>query len=122
MPEMPFILSTLTFLPLIGAFVLMCLPRPNDLPEHDHDGDDHHGAPQKPPFDANRQLVNGVAFVFVFINLLLSVLLFANFDSSLFNATGRNMQFTEKIDWIAMGGAHIQYHMGIDGVSLLLIL
>jgi len=124
MPEMPFILSTLTFLPLIGAFVLMCLPRPNDLPEHGHDDGDAHAthAPEKAPFDANRQLVNGVAFVFVLVNLLLSILLFVNFDSSLFSAPGRNMQFTEKIDWISLGGAHIQYHMGIDGVSLLLIL
>ncbi len=123
MPEMPLILSTLTFLPLLGAFVLMCLPRPNDLPEHGHD-DDHHseGAPEKPPFDANRQLINGVAFTFVLVNLLLSIIMFARFDSSLFSASGRNMQFTENFNWISIGGAHVRYHMGIDGVSLLLIL
>ena len=123
MPEMPLILSTLTFLPLFGAFVLMCLPRPNDLPEHGHDDDGHHGTTtEKPSFDANRQLVNGVAFTFVLVNLLLSALLFSQFDSSLFSASGRNMQFTENFNWISLGGAHIQYHMGIDGVSLLLIL
>ena len=126
MSDIPLILSTITFLPLIGAFVLMCLPRPDDLPEHGHgDGgdDEHHDvAPPKQPFDANRQLINGVAFVFVLVNLLLSVILFANFDSSLFSASGRNMQFTERFNWISIGGAHIQYHMGIDGVSLLLIL
>lgn len=120
MSEIPYILSTLTFLPLIGAIVLMCLPRATDLAESH--GDDHHEPSVKAPFDANRQLINGVAFVFVLLNLLLSALLFFKFDSSLFNEKARNMQFVELADWISIGSVHIHYHLGVDGVSLLLIL
>jgi len=125
MSETPYILSTITFLPLLGALVVMCLPRPKDLP--DHHGDEHgdhngHVVPEKPPFDANRLLVNGVAFSFALLNLVLSILLFCKFDSARFDLPSRNMQFTEKFNWISFGSAHIQYHMGVDGISLLLIL
>lgn len=119
--EIPNILSALTFLPLLGAVVVMCLPKPKDLPDAGH-GNGHHEPAVKPAFDPNRQLVNGVAFLFAFLTFLLSVLLFFRFDSLAVNAAGRNMQFTERADWITLGTAHIQYHMGIDGISLLLIL
>ena len=124
MSQIPYILSILTFLPLLGAVIVMCLPRAKDLPDPhgEEDDHDHHAAPVKPIFDANRQLINGVAFTFTFVTLLLSILLFFRFDSSVFNVRGRNMQFVERADWINIGNVHIQYHMGIDGVSLLLIL
>ncbi len=124
--EIPNILSTLTFLPLIGAVVVMCLPRPRDIAAAGHghghdDAHDHGSADTRPVFDPNRQLVNGVAFLFTLVTFLLSVMLFLKFNSSFVDVAARNMQFVERADWITLGSVHIQYHLGIDGISLLLI-
>ncbi len=122
MSDTPYILSTLTFLPLIGAIVVMCLPKPKDLPEHGHGDHDEHETPAAPAFDPNRWLVNGVAFSFALLSLLLSILLFYKFDTIKFDPQHRNMQFVENTGWIDFGTAHIRYHLGVDGISLLLIL
>lgn len=60
-------------------------------------------------------LIRWVAFLTAVITFLLSIPLFFYFDSSSWN-----MQFVENIPWIKDFG--ISYHMGIDGISLLLIL
>jgi NADH-quinone oxidoreductase subunit M len=122
--EIPNILSTLTFLPLVGAMVVMCLPRPRDIVAAGHGhGDDHvHGVPEtRAPYDPNRPLVNGVAFITTLLAFLLSLVLFFKFNSSLVDVAGRNMQFVENASWITFGTVNIRYHLGIDGISLLLI-
>jgi NADH-quinone oxidoreductase subunit M len=48
---------------------------------------------------------------------LLSLLLWIFFDSST-----AEFQFVERYRWITIGGLTINYHMGIDGISLFLIL
>ncbi len=130
--QLPYILSIMTFLPLVGALVVMCLPRPKDLPEaHGHGDHEPHGEPEAPatpePFDLNRILVNGVSLFFATLTFLISLALFGAFESGYLDKSAGgiagNMQFVEKVNWIKIGAdSFVQYHMGVDGISLLLIL
>jgi NADH-quinone oxidoreductase subunit M len=111
----------LTFLPLVGAFIVMLLPRPKDLPEpHGEHGDESHGEPDLPtpalPPDPARNRINMVALVVAGLNFLISLALFGAFKSGT-----PGMQFVENHPWITMGNVHIRYHLGVDGISLLLI-
>ncbi len=123
MPQSPIpcILSVLTFLPLIGAFVLMFLPKPKDLVESHGDHDAHHEQPTAQTDDPARSLVNGTALFFVIVNFVISIILFAAFQSSYLNLNSRNMQFLEDVKWINFGSLSIHYRMGVDGISMLLI-
>jgi NADH-quinone oxidoreductase subunit M len=60
-------------------------------------------------------LIRWVAFLTAVVTFLFSVPLYFRFD-----ATTWQMQFVEDIPWISDFG--IRYHMGIDGISLLLVL
>ena len=60
-------------------------------------------------------LIRWVAFLTACITFLISLPLYFFFDS-----TTWNMQFVENIPWIQEFG--ISYHMGIDGISILLVL
>lgn len=133
--QIPNILSVLTFLPLIGAIILMFLPRPTDLPEahgHGHGGhgdEEGHGepAPTVPaPLDPARLLVNSVAIFFAVVEFLLSCALFGAFKGDYSNPLARgmakNLQFEENVHWIRLGTNWVNYHVGVDGISLLLIL
>ncbi len=134
MPEspIPHILSVLTFLPAVGALIIMfLLRRPQDLPEHHgaHD-DEAHGEPDQPtpglPADPARRAVCWTALAFALANFVVSLALFFSFRADWHNpeihAGMRNMQFIEHARWITMGSIEIVYRMGIDGISLLLIL
>jgi NADH-quinone oxidoreductase subunit M len=59
--------------------------------------------------------IRWTAFLTAVATFIVSVPLYFNFDSG-----AREMQFVENIEWIKEFG--ISYHMGIDGISLLLIL
>jgi NADH-quinone oxidoreductase subunit M len=85
-------LSTIVFAPLAGAFLLAILPR-----EHERG-------------------IQRAAFAFALIPFLLSLLLLAGFDA----ASTRAFQAEERLAWIPTWG--IGYHVGIDGVSLFLVL
>ena len=128
----PHILSVLTFLPAVGALVIMfLLRRPTDLPEHHGAHDDAaHGEPDAPtpglPADPARRTVCWTALAFAVANFVVSLVLFFSFqagyrDPQILSGM-RNMQFTEVANWVTMGNLHIMYKMGIDGISLLLIL
>jgi NADH-quinone oxidoreductase subunit M len=84
------LLSLVTFIPLIGMFVILLIDR------------------------ENKGLIRGVAFTTGLIDFLLSLPLFFQFE-----LTSR-MQFVERVDWIPQFG--VSYHMGIDGISMLLVL
>jgi NADH-quinone oxidoreductase subunit M len=84
------ILSTITFLPIIGVIPLIFLSKDNP------------------------RLLKGVTFIITIIDFLLSLPLFLNFRST------SDMQFVERIPWIEQYG--ITYHVGIDGISLFLVL
>ncbi len=132
--QIPNILSLLTFLPLIGALIVMFLPRPADLPEHHGGhGDESHGEPElDAPIapvntDIGRTMVNSVALFFTVITFVLAIVLFGAFQvhsEAASNLTGvaRNMQFLEDYRWIAIGSSYVHYKMGVDGISLLLVL
>lgn len=90
------LLSLVTFLPLIGAGFIM-LAR----------GDEHVVA----------RNARNIALSTSLIVFALSLLLWAGFDP---NATG--FQFVERADWISISGFAINYHMGIDGISLFFVL
>ena len=88
---MDHILTIVTFVPLVGALLLLLLPK---------------GRPK---------VVMQAATWIAFIDFLLSLPLFVHFD----RAQG-GFQFEEKLSWIPSIG--VQYYVGIDGISLLLIL
>jgi len=85
------LLSIVTFLPLLGGFVLLFIDR------------------EKVDFIRNFTL-GLTSLVF-----LISLPLFINFDAS-----NPNFQFVEKTVWIKSLG--VSYHLGIDGISILLVL
>lgn len=90
MNEMGFpILSTLIFLPLAGALVLLCLPGDN--------------------------AARNWTLLVTIVTALLSLPLYSNF-----NATTASYQFAEHAAWIP--SLNINYTLGIDGISLLLVL
>lgn len=90
------LLSAIVFLPLVGAVVLLCVPR-----------------------RAEGVLRTG-ALVASLMTFGLSVALFFVFDRADVNAAGFQRAFDERYEWIPTIG--IRYHLGVDGLSLLLVL
>ncbi|HEV2340569.1 MAG TPA: NADH-quinone oxidoreductase subunit M [Candidatus Acidoferrales bacterium] len=86
-----YILTVLTFFPLLGMFALLLLK-----------GDDH-------------VWIRRLALVTSIVEFLLSLFLLRGFDSSVVG-----FQLVERYDWIP--SLHIHYHMGVDGISLFLII
>jgi NADH-quinone oxidoreductase subunit M len=84
------ILSLVTFVPLLGAVLLIFLPR------------------------ERKTLFYGVALTLSLFVFAASLLLYFRFD-----AAAAGPQFVEKSAWLGFG---IQYHLGIDGISLFLVL
>ncbi len=87
-------LTTIIFLPAVGAILIAFLP------------------------GLSGRLIKGVAAIFTFIPLALSVFLFCSFDSSL--GVAGIIQFEEKLSWIPAINAF--YHLGVDGLSLPLVI
>ncbi|MDA8167319.1 MAG: NADH-quinone oxidoreductase subunit M, partial [Actinomycetota bacterium] len=85
------ILTVMTFLPTLGALVMLALMR---------------GRPQ---------LYKSTALVTAGATFFLSLAMVLKFDQS-----SADFQFIEKVSWIERLGA--SYHMGVDGISVLLIL
>src|SRR3990172_1319976 len=87
------ILSLLTFFPTIGALLLLGFPR-------------------------NRESwIRWTALAVSLITFLLSLVLLAGFDRS-----NPELQMVIRLPWIRVSGWTIEYHLGVDGLSLLLIL
>ena len=89
------VLSVVTFTPLVGALVLLL-----------------------PPFKKNDDAVRWVANGFGVLGFLVSLPLWFWFDPAKADAAG--FQFVEKAPWIPSLG--VQYLLGADGISVLLIL
>ncbi|MBA7506772.1 NAD(P)H-quinone oxidoreductase chain 4 1 [subsurface metagenome] len=87
-------LTVIIFLPVVGAILIAFLP------------------------GLSGRLIKRLAAIFTFVPLALSVLLFCNFDRSL-GAAGV-IQFEESVSWIPAINAF--YHLGVDGLSLPLVL
>ncbi|MCD6299893.1 MAG: NADH-quinone oxidoreductase subunit M [Dehalococcoidales bacterium] len=84
-------LTTIVFLPLVGAILIAFLPNLRD------------------------RCIKRLAAIFTFIPMALSIFLFCQFDRS-----AGLIQFEEKISWIPAINAY--YHVGVDGLSLPLVL
>jgi NADH-quinone oxidoreductase subunit M len=84
-------LSALLVIPVIGALVLLFIPR------------------------KQKQALFSVSLLFSFVAFLWSVKIFAAFDGS-----KGDMQLIERVPWMPAYG--IDYLVGIDGISLLLVL
>jgi NADH-quinone oxidoreductase subunit M len=84
------VLSVVTFLPLVGAILLIFLPKERG------------------------NLFRYVAVIFTLATFVVSLSLYFNFDGST-----PEPQFVEQSAWLGYG---INYHLGIDGISLWLIL
>ncbi|WP_269929747.1 NADH-quinone oxidoreductase subunit M [Aminobacter sp. HY435] len=87
------ILSLITFLPLVGAFLILLIR---------DDG------------DAARRNIRNVALLTTVFTFVVSLLIWFYFDDA---ETG--FQFVEKMAWLDSG---ISYHMGVDGISMLFVI
>jgi NADH-quinone oxidoreductase subunit M len=91
------ILSLMTFLPLLGAVALLCVPKGKD--------------------DA----VRGIAAVASFLPVLLAVRLWFVYDRTVAGVNVANQfQFVEKYSWIP--SINVEYFMGADGISMPMLL
>jgi len=86
-------LTLVTFFPLLGVLVLLFLP------------------------SENKNLLRWTAMVFSLATFGISLWVLG-----MFNASNTNLQLVAKYDWITVAGWNIQYHMGVDGLSILLVL
>jgi NADH-quinone oxidoreductase subunit M len=87
------ILSTVTFLPLVGAFLILLI---------------------RDEGDSARRNIRNVALLTTVFTFMLSLFIWAGFD---YADTG--FQMVEKADWLDSG---ISYHMGVDGISMLFVI
>jgi NADH-quinone oxidoreductase subunit M len=88
----PNILSILIWLPILGGILILSIGG-----------------------DRNAQLARKIALGFSVGTFLLSLSLYADFDT-----TTASMQFVERYQWIE--SLHIQYFLGVDGISMPLII
>ncbi|MGQ3114498.1 MAG: NADH-quinone oxidoreductase subunit M [Hydrogenophaga sp.] len=87
------ILSTVTFLPLVGVFLILLIR--------------DEGA-------AARRNIRNVALLTTVFTFVLSLFIWAGFDSGY-----AGFQMVEKVEWLGSG---ISYHMGVDGISMLFVI
>lgn len=90
---MAHILTWVTFLPLAGAALLPLLPK------------------------AREEAVKWVALLVSLAAFILSLTLAVRFNTAM-----PGMQFEERVPWITLEGLRITYHLGIDGLSLWLVI
>jgi NADH-quinone oxidoreductase subunit M len=95
MSDFPYLLSTVTFLPLAGAVLIILVVR---------------GAPDQ----VARQSRWAALWVSV-ATFLVSLVIWFGFDRNT-----ADFQFVEKVDWMPAFG--VSYHMGVDGISVMFVL
>ena len=87
------ILSTVTFLPLVGALLILFIR--DDTPNA-------------------RRNIRAIALWTTIFTFVVSLLVWIDFDNSV-----PGFQMVEKFDWLDSG---ISYHMGVDGISMLFVI
>ncbi len=90
---MNFLLTLLTFFPLVGILVLFFIP------------------------SERKSTLRWTALATSLVVFVISMQVLAQFK-----AENVNLQLVEKYNWITVAGWNIQYHLGIDGLSILLVL
>ncbi|OIJ11729.1 NADH-quinone oxidoreductase subunit M [Anaerobacillus alkalilacustris] len=88
----PNILSVLVFLPLLGALIILTIPN-----EH-------------------KNVIRSVAGITSFVTLIISVIVW-----NVFNRSTAGMQFAENYTWIDLGFVSFNYQLGVDGLSMPLL-
>ena len=98
------ILTWIVFIPVIGMIIVLLVPK------------------------SLTKSIKYISLVFPIIQLVLSVVIWMNYDNSLPGVnTLEGFQFVEKFTWINVssmlweGSVHIEYFMGSDGISLPMI-
>ncbi|MGC8855699.1 MAG: NADH-quinone oxidoreductase subunit M [Anaerolineae bacterium] len=86
-------LTLLTFFPLVGVLILLFVP------------------------SEKKNLLRWIALLTTLVTFGLSLWVLAQFDAS-----NPDLQLVARYDWITVAGWNIQYHMGVDGLSILLVL
>ncbi|MBB4076378.1 NADH-quinone oxidoreductase subunit M [Bartonella fuyuanensis] len=86
------ILSTVTFLPLVGVLLILFIKDDSEIARYN---------------------IRNVAFFTTIFVFIISLIIWLGFDS-----TNPNFQMVEKISWL---GGGISYHMGVDGISILFV-
>ncbi len=86
------ILSTVTFVPLVGVLLILLI---------------------RDDSDTGRRNIRNVALIVTTFNFFLSLVIWGFFDND-----DPGFQFVEQAQWLGEG---ISYHMGVDGVSMLFV-
>jgi len=86
-------LTLVTFFPLLGILVLLFLP------------------------SENKSMLRWTALLTSIVTFGISLWVLG-----MFNASNPDLQLVAQYDWITVAGWNIQYHMGVDGLSILLVL
>ena len=86
-------LTLLTFFPLLGVLVLLFIP------------------------SDKKNILRWTALITTLITFGISIWVLTQF-----NASNPDLQLVAKYDWITVAGWNIQYHLGVDGLSILLVL
>lgn len=99
------ILTWITFLPVVGMVIVLLLPK------------------------ESRSAIRWTSLGFTVLQVILAVVIFMRFDRALAGInTEAGMQFVEKATWIDIqsvawfGRVHIEYFLGIDGLSVVMVL
>jgi NADH-quinone oxidoreductase subunit M len=99
------ILSWITFLPIVGMVIVLLLPK------------------------ENKAAIRWASAVFTGIQVILAVVIYMKFNRSMAGInTQEGFQFVEKASWIDIqsiswfGRIHIEYFLGIDGLSVLMVI
>lgn len=87
------ILTMITFMPLVGALMIMLIPTDNAVAERN---------------------IKNVALFTTVITFIASLYIWVNFDK-----TTAAFQFVERYEWI---GSFMSYHVGVDGISMLFVI
>src|ERR1041385_8607379 len=97
------ILTWITFLPVAGMAIVLLLPKDN------------------------KDAIRWTSAFFAGLQVILAVIIYMKFDRSMAGInTQEGFQFLEKASWIDIksvawfGRVHIDYFMGIDGLSVLM--
>jgi len=106
------ILSWITFLPILGILIVLLIPS----------GKDEKGQ------QLSKQLIRWTSVGITFIQLVLAVVIYIFYNPALAGINDvHSFQFVEQLNWIhaslpMVGDINIQYFMGIDGISIPMIL
>lgn len=106
-------LTWITFLPILGMAIILLIPSGKDEASK----------------AVSNQLFRWGTVLFTFLQLILAIWIFLNFDKTLAGVNNiEGMQFVERVRWIdisnlpVLGHLKIDYFVGVDGLSVPMVL